>query len=63
MNPLSSIELFVHKHIEPIVGRLCCAFGSHSYLWKLKKGERISLKGNPPGHAKCKYCKKVYGDK
>lgn len=63
MNPLSSIELFVHKHIDPIVGRLCCAFGSHSYSWKLKRGERISLTGNPPSHAKCKYCNKVYGDK
>jgi len=46
--------------IDRILGRIFCKFGDHSYTWKLQKGEKISLSGNPPDRATCKYCKRTF---
>ena len=48
--------------IEGVVGRIACKFGDHSYTWKLERGEKVSISGNPPDRATCRYCKKTFSE-
>lgn len=43
-----------------MIRTLLCFFGWHEWHWKLGR-EGIPLHGNPPNHAKCKYCNISYG--
>ena len=40
-----------------------CFFGWHNWTWKFNEGDVIVLNSNPPDHAKCSRCGKVYNEK